>query len=799
MPASGEAIDKRAVLQSTLAAIARTIALECPTVRIRIIDIELDCPVGAKNGLQFIDRATRHSEVIVRNGKAVAPFLRFKDRHSLQRRRSPARSLGIANTFALRLARGGTMEQLAWTTVPRNGSGQEKVRVRVEAAGLNFRDVLAVNGMLPVDAERGEAQQSLGLEFAGVVNETGRADSNFCKGQRVFGLMRGSLQREIWCDGNCVFETPSFLSDAEAACLPSAYLTAHYAFRKVAQVACGEWVLIHSGAGGLGLAAIHVARRAGARIIATAGSEDKRNYVTNIGADYALPSRSLDFSDSVLDITDGRGVDVVLNALPGDFIELGLESLAPFGRFLELGKRDVYADRSLGLKALRRNASFHVIDIAAMIDEMPARVSDLMSDVLAELKAGDLPPLPVTSFEAQQIDEAFHYFASGQHIGKIAVDLSSPDLQLFASEPQQLQCDPHGTYLISGGGSGVARSIARLLAGRSAGRILLASRTAQGVASCSRSDAVDCNPNIAAIALDVTDKDAVFAAVRDIEKSGYPLRGIIHAAVSYDDALLPDMTEDKVDSVVGPKVHGALNLTNAVIAAGSQLEFFVSFSSMAQVTGWPGQANYAAANAFLESMAHLQRRLDIPGQCVNWGVFSQSGQVSRNQRLQSYMQTSGWIGIDDASIRDRLLDIIASGETVVSVALADWDKIADNHKPLRDGGRITELIQSAHGQATDDASRFVGRLPKADRQDFLESVVREEVAAIVRVDPERISDCVTLDDAGIDSLSMFELRIRLERKAGCEIPLSQFVEIGTFDELTELIGDLLLDCDPESH
>ena len=321
-------------------------------------------------------------ELTVQGGEFLVPRLSRHTSDQLEPRKLKRHQLASEHAFALRQAGGAGADSLAWQMLPARPAGPAKIRVEVRAAGLNFRDVMAVAGALPPEAEPDNATEALGLEFAGLVTNA-PAGGNFKEGERVFGIARGSLSRFIDLDADRLHKIPDGLSDAEAASIPSVFLTVWYGLVELARLQPGETLLIHNAAGGIGLAAVMLARHLGAKICATAGSEDKRNHLRNMGIPVVENSRSLDFADAVLDATDGRGVDVVLNALNGSFIEKSLQCLGAYGRFVELGKRDIYADRSIGLKALRRNISFHVVDLAALVEDRPEFVSNMMQKILA--------------------------------------------------------------------------------------------------------------------------------------------------------------------------------------------------------------------------------------------------------------------------------------------------------------------------------------------------------------------------------------------------------------------------------
>ena len=545
-------------------------------------------------------------------------------------------------------------------------------------------------------------------------------------------------------------------------------------------------MLIHSGAGGVGVAAIALAKRLGAEMYATAGSAEKRDYLRSMGVRAVMDSRSLAFAEEVLAATGGEGVDLVLNALPGPFIEKGLACLAPSGRFIELGKRDIYDDRALGLKALRRNISLHVVDLAALIDERPALMRELMDELIALFASGEIAPPPLTVFPAGHATDAFRYFAQGKHIGKIVVDMRDPDAAVRAA-PAGIALDGDGSYLVTGGLSGFGFAIARDLLEAGAGRVVLASRS--GVA---RGDVADeiarlkaQGADIVSLALDVADKAQVESVIRDLMAGDKLLKGIIHAAVTYEDAPLERMTPDKIAAVFAPKVAGGLNLTQAVIDSCADLDFFLSVSSLTQVLGWRGQSNYAGANAFLEGLARAQRAHGIPGTCVNIGMLGETGFVARSEAMTGYLESAGWLPLANGEALRAVRTALASENPNLTYAAADWTRLRASEMALAASPRLAPLAQGA-SYAAHAAGQSLTQLDAAQRAPRADAVIRQEIAAVLRLEPDRIEPRRPLGDIGLDSLSSFELWNRIEAALGLSIPLPRFVEAATLEALVEL-------------
>lgn len=770
-----EASTPTGVAQSPLAGLTRTLALECSDLPVTLLDFD---EAGIPTAGSLIATGTDETEIAIRDHEIQALRLMPAQAGALPPRTLDAAAFPPDRTFKAATAGLGGTATLGWTSAPSPDLPCDRVRVAVSAAGLNFRDVMAVSGVLPQDAEQGDAAARLGLEFAGTVAETGPAVEGVSVGDKVFGLGPGALASEIIAAPEYLFAIPAHWTMAEAAALPVAYLTAHYALRHVGRIAEGDRVLIHSAAGGVGLAAVAIARAAGAEIFATAGTPEKRDYLATLGISHIADSRTLDFADAFRQASGGAGMDLVLNGLAGEHLEASLNLLAPHGRFLELGKRDIYGDGAMDLNRLTRNRSFHAIDVLALLEDRPEAAGRLMHDVVADLDSGALETLPVTAFPASEIQTAFAAFGEPGHKGKIVLELDEPGLPVRTTE---FHADPQGTYLVTGGGRGFGLAAGRWLANRGAGRVILASRSGRAAEPVSAP--------LEARALDVTDSDGVAALVDEIETSPYPLRGILHGAVVYEDAPLDAITPDQLSRVLGPKALGAIHLTDAVIDKRAKLDFFVSLSSLAQVIGWPGQASYAAANAALEALATYQRAHGIPGQCLNMGALAQSGFVSRNPAMQDYLSNAGWGGMDDATALAGLARILACDAPVLTYAEADWNALARSHSPLARTPRLRALTEGESGRSTRLVDLQGDVLQKAASE-----LVRDQLAALLGARPSELQAYETLDDAGVDSLSIFELRNRIESAIGLPLPVGRFMACTAISDIDDLIVALVAEA-----
>jgi acyl transferase domain-containing protein/NADPH:quinone reductase-like Zn-dependent oxidoreductase/NADP-dependent 3-hydroxy acid dehydrogenase YdfG len=772
------AISDAGVAQSALYGFYRTMAMETAGIEVQLVDFDEIDARAVDRLCDVLAAPFDETELVVREGIAFGVRLADVVRDELPSRRVARKKLEVRENFALRRTGSHGSDGLRWQEHPTATPGPGDVQIEVSAVGLNFRDVMAVTGLLPADAEPVPAIETLGLEMAGTVVATGASVTDWKAGDRVLGMGAFALQRFVTWPRAVLARLPAGMTPSEAATLPSAYLTAHYSLNVAGRLTKGETVLIHSASGGVGLAAIALAKRIGARIIATAGSEEKREYLRKLGVSVVFNSRDLGFAEAVREATGGRGADVILNSLGGAAIDKSLECLAPYGRFLELGKRDIYGDGAMMLRALRANGSFHIVDLAAMIRDKPAAAGRLLGEVMDMHARGEICALPSSTYSAGNVRAAFADFAAARHIGKIVVEIDDPAMEIERSGDARL--DASGTYLVTGGTRGFGARVAAWLIARGAGRVVAASR---GTLRSSKQGG-----RLLSVPLDVTDHEATDKAIAEFAAGDMPLRGVVHAAVVYDDAPISDMTSQNIAPVMATKVEGAVNLTKAVQRHCCDLDFFVSFSSLAAGIGWPGQANYAAANACLEGVAQWQRAQGIPGLCISWGALGESGHVARRGDMQAFLESAGWIAMTDDAALEAFGAALASDAPSVTVAAADWAKLASLYPLVGRAPRTRALAK--RGAANDAGRAGFGGLEGAALLQAALDLVRREAAKVLRTPPEELSGIERLDEAGIDSLSSFELRNRIGQATGIELPMPVYAKARTFAALGAVVAEL---------
>jgi len=774
---------------------SRTLANEFPALDIRRIDIaEGTSPASAAKIVRSIIRSgTAETELHTDGTKVQA--VRVKGLKSV------VEHLTRAEPAAARLQRrSGTGQRLFWESVHRVRPDPNDVEIAVEATGLNFRDLMWMLSLLPDDMlEDGFTGPTLGLECAGRIVRVGSAVTGLKPGDPVLALAASAFATHTVVPAARVAKVPQGMSLDAAATIPVAFLTAYYALIKLAHLDRDETILIHGGAGAVGMAAIQIAQWRGARIIATAGSPAKRSLLRALGVDHLLDSRSTAFVESVREIVP-NGVDVVLNSLAGDAMEMSIACLGSFGRFVELGKRDYITNTHIGLRPFRKNLSYFGVDLDQLVVGRETVGDALLREVMALFEQGAFTPLPYSVFGGSNVAEAFHLMQESSHIGKIVVKPAPAGL---ARSVQGAWTPKAGTHVITGAFGGFGAEIARWLAERGVRHLVLIGRkgAARPDAKALVRELTERGVTVMADPCDIADPRAVEALFRKIHATMPPVVGVMHAAMLLDDAILTNLSEDRFRRVLAPKVKGAENLD--IVTRGLPLDYFVLFSSVTTLIGNPGQANYVAANGFMEGLARRRRQMGLPALAVGWGPITDVGVVATSDRLRSSLEKlTGVKGIrarEGLELLAQALALAPKATEIAAMTISPNDgNFSKERLPILRSPTYVSFVRSedatdASGDAIDLRALLQQEPIEAVRRKVSDVVVRA-LGKVLHARPEDISRVRPLGEIGLDSLMTLELVMSLESAFGLNISLVNSVGTLTISALSdEIIAQVDLD------
>jgi acyl transferase domain-containing protein/acyl carrier protein len=770
-----------AIAQAPAWGLARTIAAEHPELRCTCVDLDPEAAPAEGEALWAeVAHAGAEDQIALRaDGRHVARLTRWSAP-------SDGRPSAASDAVQLEISTPGVLDNLRFEPQTRVSPGPGQVEIRVAASALNFRDVLLALGMY--DGEPGP----LGREVAGTVTKVGPEVQHVAVGQEVVAALTvGGFRTYALAPAALVAPKPPNLSAEEAASIPIAFLTAEYALGHLARLGRGERVLIHAAAGGVGLAAVQLAQRAGAEVFATASSPAKRDFLSSLGVRHVMNSRSLDFAGEVRSRTGGEGVDVVLNSLAGEFIPKSLHTLRPRGRFVEIGRGGAWTAEKVA--SARPDVAYFLIGLGE-VDHAVLR--PLLGRLLEDFAAGRLRPPPRRVFPFGDAVDAFRCMAQARHVGKIV--LAHPPADASHGESR---VRPDATYLVTGGLGAIGRALARWLVERGARNLVLVGRhppsaeAAQVVAGLERTGARVITP-----AGDVADPAFVSRLLSEVDHDLPALRGVVHAAGVLDDGVLVEQEWSRFREVLAPKAVGAWVLHRAT--EGRPLDFFVMFSSMVSQLAGPGQGSYAAANAFLDALAHQRRAAGRPALTVNWGPWAvgMASAVDARDRLRWREQGLG--AIEPERGLATLGRLLCHRVAQVSVLPIDWRRRwralpADGRSPL-----MSELFRSlapsrpAAGVPRVDLVREAREAPPNGRRNVVLAHLRQRAVRVLGIDAAaELDPRQPLSELGLDSLMAVELRNALGDALGRPLPATLLFKYPSLEALTGFVMEEVLGLD----
>ncbi|KAF1979110.1 putative polyketide synthase [Bimuria novae-zelandiae CBS 107.79] len=712
-----------------------------------------------------------------------------------------------ATEARLEIGKYGLLGSLSWkhSDVKDILRGHE-VEVQIRSVGLNFKDVLVSMGI--VDGPK----DKLGLEGSGVVTRVAPGVANLRVGDRVFICDVGCLATKMVTSAKLCAKIPDSLSFEDAATMPCVYSTVIHSFVGVGGLESGQSVLIHSACGGVGIAAIQVCRMLGAEIYATVGSEEKVQYLIDtfsIPRAHIFDSRSASFLPNLMRETHDRGVDLVLNSLSGELLHASWKCVAPFGKMLEIGKRDFIGHARLNMDIFALNRTFAGIDLAQLTLEKPQVCRKLLEQCLAYYRDGSIEPIrPVKSFKAAHVVDAFRYMQKGQHIGKIVINMpeSAQELQAQPESPQ-MRFEMEKSYLLCGGLGGLGRAVSTWMVERGARHLIYFSRSAgtmpEDTAFFAELKAQGCTAR--AVAGSVASLEDVRRAISMAEK---PIAGVIQLSMVLRDQNFLQMTHEEWQTSISPKVHGTWNLHEAF--QDTKLDFFLLFSSLSGIVGQWGQANYATANTFLDSFVQYRHGLGLPASVIDVGMMEDVGYVSQNASLLDKLRAYSMHGLKET-------DLLCAIETAIkrslpgppregrycnmaqlTTGLASAKSISDpsNRAIWKHDVRMAlyrnrepekETSSGTASESLQDFLRSVASTPTVlddeENVDFLTQEIGKRIRSFMIQSDEPIDTNLTLSDLGVDSLVSIEIRNWWRMGLGLEISVLEIMSAGSVNRL----------------
>ena len=787
-----EAEPARSVVHAPLWGLGKVIALEHPELRCTRVDLDPDEDAArdADDLVNEILADDREDEIAVRGPNRFVRRL-AEAQVPMGKDRAPAEP-AADRPFRLLTEVGGVLDDIALRETDRPAPGPDEVEVEIRAAGLNFRDVLlALNAVPPAPVEcTPEGEILLGRECSGIVRAVGSNVTNLDIGDEVVTVTTGCFGRYVLAPATYTVPKPSRLSFEEAAAVPLVFMTAHYALNHMARLQAGERVLIHAAAGGVGQAAVQLAQRAGAEVFATAGSEEKRAFLRAQGVTLVMDSRTLEFADEVSEATNGAGVDVVLNSLAGDAMEKSLDTLGSCGRFLEIGIRDILDNRAVGLLPFIRGLSYFAVELASLAVDRPPLFASLLRETMDAFEKGELRPLSVVEFDLGEAQDAFRFMAQAKHIGKVVLTAGvSAETQIVPGNPARTDLRSDGTYLITGGLGGLGLEVARWMVDRGAARLVLLGRRAPSEAASEVIAELNAaGATVRAAQGDVSIRADVERVLLDIDESSL-LRGVIHAAGVLDDGILMSQTAERFAAVMAPKVAGAWNLHE--LTQDRDLDLFVLFSSAVALLGSPGQANYVAANVFLDALAHHRRAIGLSGLSINWGAWSDVGLAAAESRRSQNLDLHGMRSLQPSQALDVFGQVLDWPTPQLGVVRLDLKRWFTSFPEALEWPLLGDLAEHADGESRAESAfrtELLGIPFASERIERLQDHLREQFAQVMGVDAERFGVHRPLAEMGLDSLMALELRNRLERSLGVRLSATILFNFPTIHALAPELG-----------
>ncbi|KAB5584987.1 fatty acid synthase S-acetyltransferase [Coniochaeta sp. 2T2.1] len=708
---------------------------------------------------------------------------------------------------ALKLVVGspGLLDTLHFTDDPlfEEPLADDQVEFRVMASGLNFLDIMVSLGQV--------IGNQIGIEASGVVTRAGR-DSPLQPGDRVCGMLRGSVKTLARTPYKALAKLPENLSFENAATLPVVFVTAYCVLYDIANIQPGETVLIHAAAGGVGQACIQLAHLRGAEVYATVGSIEKcellaREY--NIPRDHIFSSRDLTFAKGIKRMTKGRGVDVVVNALSGAALRASWDCIAPFGRFVEIGKVDIYSSARLNMDMFKNNVRFEFLDVCYFGENHEDRFNTVLRAVMQLVADGKITELrPIQAYPLSRLEEAFRFMQSGAHSGKIVlVPHDDDNVMIMPRQKPTYHFDPNASYVIAGGLGGLGRSMARWMVRRGAKNLILLSRFGpvrdSGKELIAKLEAA--GATVAAPPCDVTDRTTLARVLEECRKEMPPVKGCIQGSMILKDAIFANMTLEDYNAAVRPKVHGSWNLHEVL---PKDLDFFILLSSGSGIVGKGGQANYCVGNAYQDALARHRVSQGLKATVLDLGIILSVGYAAEKIDVMGHLRAQGYSALREEEYHALLDELCNPANPTPPLARSQLSLGFEIPETLRSKGiefpgwmheplfRHLHQIRTLAGGLVDEGSRdtvnYSMLLAGAETQEAAEDVITkaivEKLSRALGIDVAALDASQPLHAYGVDSLVAVELRTWLSKEMGADVAVFDIVGDSTIRSLGAFVA-----------
>ncbi|KAI0172149.1 fatty acid synthase S-acetyltransferase [Hypoxylon sp. FL1284] len=715
----------------------------------------------------------------------------------------------------------GRLNTLHWVQQPREEVGSDEIEMEVHSAGLNFRDILVAMGIVELPIRQ------FGLEAAGIITRVGADVKDLKVGDRACCLKKHAYSTYIVSPQRYCVRIPDRLSFDEAASMLMPYVTSIHSLINIGRLEKGQSVLIHSACGGVGLAAIQIAKMLGAEIYVTVGSDEKVQFLVDnfeIPRDRIFNSRNSSFVEGIMRETKGEGVDLVLNSLSGELLHATWTCVAEFGTMVEIGKRDLIGNGKLDMNTFLANRSYSCVDIDQLWKK-PVMMTKLVRDTLKYYEKGLTTSIqPVKVFQASEAADAFRYMQKGQHIGRVGISLRNSvedrEIHFDTAKRARLATFPgSASYLLVGGLGGLGRAISAWMVDHGARELIYLSRSAGAGAQDG-----DFANELKSMGCDVKFVEGDVARPDDVAKAvgaaSRPLKGVIQMSMVLRDQNFESMTIEEWNAVVAPKVQGTWNLHNATTTAGADLDFFVLFSSLSGIIGQPGQANYASGNTFLDAFAQYRNGQGLAASVVDIGAVEDIGFISQHHGLMNKMKSSGFKGVTEQELLDAMAVAMAPQEIkrtephssefadsstfVLGLGSSIPLSSANNRAIWRKDRRMAAYHNATTGAVDAATSNEVlktflagaradpGLLKAADAHKVLALEIGKKLFDLLLKPQEDLNTSWPLVDLGLDSLVALELRAWWKQVFSFDISVLEMLGMGSLDALGQHAAEGLL-------